>query len=406
MRRLSVKVSSNRLVEGFDRCFVYLLPWVCAGSFFTKKHLLVACGAVALVRLFFSKTRKVDGSDWLVVLLLNAWLAVAAIRVYWFGVPLSDSDGGLQAYDFKRSFFIAIAYFVCADTVVREFGLRRALKFFAMALGLSIALFIGFLLATDPKQIFSLYGPMWRLTYWLGWGFDDICGILGIWFFVMVALKRSKPLDWALYGFGLILFLSLGRRPTIFYAVLLLLSFWKGMSIQALKGGLRKQSVWIGALLGSLALSIFYLGTAVVTFLKGTPVVQRLLWTTQGGWAEEERFALVQTFMKQYDFSEFFGAPVNAAKITGGLESFHNFILDGFWYGGWIGGLLVIFGLAILVVKSLESRSYIGLVMMLFIIMGLLVAAPPFSNQFAFALVLPLFLEYLRHTRSTKPVHL
>lgn len=406
MRRLSVKVSSDRLVEGFDRCFVYLLPWVCAGSFFTKKHLLVACGAVALMRAFLLKTRKVDGSDWLVVLLLNAWLAVAAIRVYWFGVPLSDSDGGLQAYDFKRSFFIAIAYFVCADTVVREFGLRSAFRFFAMALGLSMALFVGFLLATEPKQIFSLYGPAWRLTYWLGWGFDDICAILGVWFFVMIALKRNEPWDWALYGFGLFLFLSLGRRPTIFYAALLLMSVWKGISIQALKGSVRKQRVWIGALLGGLVLVTFYFGAAVGTFLKSTPVVQRLLWTTQGGWAEEGRFALVQTFMKQYDFSEFFGAHINAAKIAGGLESFHNLILDGFWYGGWIGGLFVIFGLAILVVRALRSSSYIGLVMMLFIILGLLVAAPPFSNQFAFALVLPLFLEYLRHARSTKPVHL
>lgn len=393
-------------IERVSSWFVYLLPWIVASSFFTKKHFLVACGAVALGRNLVLKRREFFWVDWSVFLSLTAWLAVAAIRVHFFGVPLSDSSDGLHAYDFKRSFFIAIAYFVCADTVVREFGLPRAFRLFAMTLGLSIALFTGFLLVTEPKQIFALYGPEWRLTYWLGWGFDDICAILGVWFFVMVALKRNEPWDWALYCFGLFLFLSLGRRPTIFYAALLLMSFWKGISIQALKGSVRKQSVWIGALLGGLMLAIFYFGTAVVTFLKGTPVVQRLLWTTQGGWAEEGRFALVQTFMKQYDFSEFFGAHINAAKIAGGLESFHNLILDGFWYGGWIGGLFVIFGLTILVVRALKSRSYIGLVMMLFIILGLLVAAPPFSNQFAFALVLPLFLEYLRHVRSTKPVHL
>ena len=399
------------LQEKVDRCFIYLLPWVCASAFFTKKHLLVACAAIVLGRLLvLKKTREFFWGDVLVFFALNAWLIVAAIRVDIFGAALSDSlsetVAWVQAFEFKRSFLIALAYFICADAVIKELGVHRAFKWFAMALWVSITLFVGFLLVNEPKQLFNLYGPNWRLNDWVGWGFDDICGILGVWFFVMVALNRNKPIDWILYGAGILLFLSLGRRPTIFYACLLLLCFMKGLSIQHLKDDVKKLLAWIGVLVGTFAAVLFFFGSTVLTYLKSTPVIQRLLWTIDGGWAEEGRFFLVQVFLNQYDFSELFGGHVNAAKITGGLESFHNLVLDGFWYGGWIGGLLVLLGLVVLVVRCLQSRSYIGLVMMLFIIAGLLVAAPPFSNQFAFALILPLFLEYLRHVRSTKSVHL
>ena len=113
---------------------------------------------------------------------------------------------------------------------------------------------------------------------------------------------------------------------------------------------------------------------------------------------------LVQTFINNYPFSELFGANFNPAKIDLGLESFHNLVLDGFWYGGWIGGALVILGLVMLAVMAFKNRSYIGIVVMLSIMAGLLIAAPPFSNQFAFALLLPLFLAYLRSVRIPNEV--
>lgn len=396
----------NSLVDTIDKYFIYLLPWICAGSFFTKKHFLVICGTVALVRMLFQKRKVFFWGDWFIFLLLNFWLVVAAFRVGFIGEPLSDSSGVLQVYDFKRSFLIALAFFVCGEAVVQRLGIHRAFKLFSVALGSCIGLFVVFVLIYQPTQIVYLYPLEWRLNYWIGWGFDDICGMLGVWFFAMVASKRNRPFDWVLYILGSLLFLSLGRRPTIFYAVLLLGYFLKDLSIQWVKDGIRKQKVRIGALIGGLAIGVFYFGTEIVAFIKGSPVVQRLLWTTKGGWEGEGRFSLVRNFLDQYNFFGLFGGYVNAATITGGLESFHNLLLDGFWYGGWIGGLLVFLGLAILLVRSAQSRSYIGQVMMLFIIVGLLMAAPPFSNQFAFALVLPLFLEYLRFVRSPKSVHL
>lgn len=395
----------NRLINTVDKWFVYFLPWICIGSFFTKKHLLVVCGALALLRMLLQKKGFLFWRDWLVFFLLNAWLLIAAFRVSFIGVPLTDVSGGLQAYDFNRSFLISLAFFVCAEDVVQRIGLQQAFRVFSIAILTFVGLFVAFILISEPSLVFKLYSTGWRFNYWLGWGFDDICGMIGLWFFVMVASKRNKIFDWVLYLAGFLLFLSLGRRPTIFYALLLLLYLSKDLIYQ-LKSNYRKQ-LFLGCGLGGVFAFVYLLfNSDIGAYLKGLPLIQRILSTVDGGWTHEGRFFLVRTFLDKFEFFGFFGGNVNAAYFTGGFESFHNLLLDALWYGGWIGGLLVLLGLTLLVLQCVYSSTYIAFLMMFSIISGLLMAAPPFSNQFAFALVLPLFLRYLRSERSNKLIHI
>lgn len=349
-----------------------LLPFILVSSFLIKKYVLFAAGVV----IFCKRTYKNDWSREERLLFsiwscMNAWMMIAACNLYFTNGTFFPKEGSLEI-DFVRNAGIAFGVFVCSMSCVRYLQ-RISTLFFCCLATLIVGAFV--LWFKEFGNFPDLYQA--RLQGGLvQFGFDDLSALLGV-ALVLFWHLRDRP-SWLFYFTltvgAVFLGLCLGRRTGLLFVVLYLICLcW------------RERSAVLGVFLGSV------LGFAMhkVSFRSSV----RILQPVQSQLANEGRLELYRNFFDNFRYLSFLGQDISPIGFTTeGISSFHNVLMDAAWYGGALGFAFALLGLILIFHAWARSRKTVfGTLLLIFILAGQLVAAPPFSNLLGFNLILPIF---------------
>lgn len=369
-----------------------MLPIVLASSFLVKKYVLFAAGVVIFCKRTYQndwiREERVLFSIWSC---MNAWMVIAAFNLYFTNGSFFPKVGSLEI-DFVRNVGIAFGVFVCSMSCVRSLQGISTL-FFSCLATLIVGAFV--LWSKELGNFPALYQA--RLQSGLvQFGFDDLSALLGV-ALVLFWYRDGRP-SWLFYFTltvgAVFLGLSLGRRTGLLFVVLYLICIcWRER--RAVLG------VFLGGVLGVVIHQVpFGLLNRVDTAVGDAAAVAdtanasiRILQPVHSQVANEGRLELYRNFFENFRSLSFFGQDVSPIRFTTeGITSFHNVLMDAAWYGGVFGFAFALIGLTLIFYVWTRSRKTVfGTLLLIFILAGQLVAAPPFSNLLAFNLILPIF---------------
>jgi hypothetical protein len=104
----------------------------------------------------------------------------------------------------------------------------------------------------------------------------------------------------------------------------------------------------------------------------------------------EGRVQLAKDFILNMNPYSFFGTLQSASEVTfEELSSFHNVLMDSFWYAGYFGLISSIILIIQSIYNALNSRFRIA---WLFILLAMIIATPPFSDYIILSILIPFLI--------------
>lgn len=341
-------------------------------SFLTKKYLLAVLGGSIVFNVFKKNILKYFICIWV---LLNAWQFLAIQRIYldtgWI-FPEMETD-----IDFFRNALIGFSVFVSASFILlrleKNTFLKPALPFVVL---ICLAVGVFGIWFTSGEWFSSLYETKIR-EGWINYGFDDLSSLVGC--LVLSIFIAKKNLDYKLayflFGLAFVVGYFLDRRTTLIFCISSICYF---VFMQ------QKKYLWFG-------LAFLVICLAVLLNIGNDNRLFNMVGQNLGS---EPRLILYKNFFQHSDSIGLLGSKLNPSVVTDeGLTSFHSVFLDSAWYGGPLGLVGVFCGLGMLIswiyrLNAPDVWFFGG-----WVVAGMVVAAPPFSNLLAinFALaVLPM----------------
>lgn len=368
------------------RSFNGLLPFILASSFLIKKYVLFAAGVVIFCKRTYendwSREERLLFSIWSC---MNVWMVIAACNLYFTNGTFFPKEGSLEI-DFVRNAGIAFGVFVCSMSCVRSLQ-RISTLFFCCLATLIVGAFVLWF------EEFGNFPVLYQARLQGGlvqFGFDDLSALLGV-ALVLFWYLRDRP-SWLFYFtlvFGAVfLGLCLGRRTLLLFVVFYLICLcW------------REWCAVLGVFLGSVVgfamhkISFGALNRVDTAVADASNSSVRILQPVQSQLANEGRLELYRNFFDNFRSLNFLGQDISPIGFTTeGISSFHNVLMDAAWYGGALGFAFALLGLILIFHAWARSRKTVfGTLLLIFILAGQLVAAPPFSNLLGFNLILPIF---------------
>lgn len=360
---------------------------VLVSSYLVKKYLLFATAIWVFCSKIYEKNwSREELIAFAVWFCMNLWMVIAAFNYYVSSGSLFPKEGSAQV-DFVRNIGIAFGAFFCSMFNVRLLKTNKC--FFYCASG---ALIVGFFVLwfKGLDKFPSLYQAKLQGQL-MQFGFDDLTALLGL-TLVVFWYSVTAPSRLFLGGVMLVAFflvLCLGRRTAILFVVFFSICI-----------GLRERK-FLAAVLGLFLAGLLYKFVSAFNLGFGfySQSSVRILDPVQSQIANEGRLELHRNFIANFEALELWGKNVGPDNFTTeGLQSFHSVILDATWYAGAPGFAFSMVGLLLIFFAWLKSKkTAFGSMLVLFVLAGQIVGAPPFSNLLGFNVILPIiFLVTLR----------
>lgn len=232
----------------------------------------------------------------------------------------------------------------------------------------------------------SLYGEVFKYLDQYIWHWGRVSGLLGLIFFLFAIKSHEFKIHTNLF-FSLLFILFIFYYATLVQSRTLFI-YLSLISIPLLK------SLFLSNKKNFLILTAAFL--PILFYLSDFGVITRILNSfSVTSLSNEGRMQLVSDFFLSFNAINFFGVIESPANITTErLESFHNIFLDSLWYSGYIGFILTFFNIYCLAKRFFLVKSYNFRITILFVILGLIFGAPPFSDFLSLNLLLPFLIFY------------
>ena len=321
-------------------------------------------------------------------ILLNCWLFIAAIKQLFSSNYYGDIDD-VRYYDFIRLILTISSIYFCTLFLVLRLGLIKASKL--LLLIIIFFVIFSFMIIFNyyfNRQNVNFYGLIINIdSGYLIWHWGTIIGLVG----VLIPLfhfniKSNTKLSSILF----LIFISIscfileGRTLLVFFIVYLL---------YITRNLVKKNPLLI--IPGTLFFIMYLFFINNINDSLEYNLVSRLLNTFNfDNIKNEGRVVLFTDFFDGVNYYNIFGTLNTAAKYTNeGLESFHNIFLDSFWYAGYIGIITIFISFIYFIYIIYKIRGIFLKFIGLFILVGLIFGAPPFSEIIALNILLPFYLN-------------
>jgi len=321
--------------------------------------------------------------------LLNSWLLIAAIKQLFFSSNYYGDVDDVRYYDFIRLILTISSVYFCTLFLVLRLGLIKASKLLLIII--IIFIIFSYLIIFNyyfDRQNINFYGLIINIDNgYLIWHWGTVIGLVG----VLIPLfhfhvKSSTTLSSILFliFIGISCFLLEGRTLLVLFIVYLL---------YISRNLLSKYFLFIFLSILFFTIYLFFINNIDEIFDYN--VISRLLNTFNfENIKNEGRVVLFADFFKAVNYFNIFGTLNTAATYTNeGLESFHNIFLDSFWYAGYIGIITVFISFIYFINIIYRIRGIFLKFIGLFILIGLIFGAPPFSEIIALNILLPFYLN-------------
>lgn len=311
-----------------------------------------------------------------IFILINFWMIIS--------IPTSLFYGDLNINLFKI-IIISFSYFYGVSIIVlnkkAEYNLiLNNIQNVVVAAILIMAVYYFFY---ENKLIDQLYANNINISENATILYDDFLALMGVGIFAISQKNvRASKIDIASLIFILIASFFMGSRTLLLYSFFIFL-----------------------AIIYIINFKIFFILTPLITlffilqniFFDSTfnfgKSVERLINSQSDLFENQGRLALYNDFINRIEVNQFLVGNGHSIieNTTEGVTSFHSYLLDSLWFSGLIGFLPLIYGLILLLIYLYKS-NIINKINYIFIIFGIIFAAPPFSNIAAINLCLPLIL--------------
>lgn len=314
-------------------------------------------------------------------LLINGHLILPAIMQ----MILGDPNHGLLHIEFTKTLLAGSMYYFFTIIIIRFSNIDKAITFinYSVVFWL-VGSFIALIFLSDYKLGETLYAKRIIIfdTFYWSWGrVAGFTGLLIYLFFLQIEKNKIMHKNRISISFSLIL-------QTWFVVLIKSRSLFAYLIFQLINSVRKNFETKKGMLIS------FFVLCSLVIFTFNSGILERFYNTFPFSEVRKEsRVQLWIDFYDNVDFSKIFGTLDSPSAITSeGLESFHSLLLDSFWYSGYLGIISALLSLHMWIKRIFQVSTQSSKIAILFLLIGLLMGAPPFADIVAINILAPFLL--------------
>ena len=352
------------------------------GSLFFKKFILILIGLTCFLILLKDKSNY---KYYLIFLIINFWIVIASLKQLLNFNYYGDSDN-IRYFDFIKQLIISGSIYFSVLFVIKNNGIIKTAKELLIIILLFIVTSTYYLIyAVDYNFGDTLYGLIININNGeFSWHWGSAIGLVGVVMpLYLIGFKKNSIMVDVLFLISIGLYASLLESRTL---ILYLLLFYIYI--------IYRKNKYYAILSILLIFNFLYFSIDTLSDISSFQRLNNTVGTNNI--LAETRFQLYKDFFSFVRLENIFGTLETAAKYTNeSLESFHNTFMDSFWYSGYFGFFATIVSFLFLVKIFICMNNWFYKITLLFVLLGFLFGAPPFSDIFALNLIFPfLFIKY------------